>query len=84
MNTFDQVKQTILASLPDAIVEIVDLTGTQDHLGIKVVSDAFKGKALLAQHRMIMDILKDDLKNKIHAVKIQTMTNEKYQAEKKS
>ena len=55
-----------------------DLTGTMDHLEIIVASDEFKGKILIDQHQMIMDILKEDLKEKIHAVQLKTMTIEKY------
>lgn len=69
---FTKVQDLIKGQLPDADVEIVDLTGTRDHLGITVTSDQFKGRPLLAQHRMVMDILKEALKEEIHAVKIKT------------
>ena len=73
---FKELKEIIKTNLKDAQVEVTDLTGTQDHLGITVISDAFKGKMLLQQHQMIMDILKEKLKSEIHAVKIKTMTKE--------
>jgi stress-induced morphogen len=69
---FTKVENLIKSKLTDAVVEVTDLTGTRDHLGITVTSDAFKGKALLAQHRLVMDILKEALKEEIHAVKIKT------------
>lgn len=78
MNQMDEVKQLIESNLNDAVVEIQDLTGTNDHLGIFVATDEFKGKILIQQHQMIMDILKESLKEKVHAVKIKTMTKEKY------
>ena len=65
--------------MPEAHVEITDLTGTFDHLGVLVVSDNFKGKMIFEQHQMIMSILSNALKDKIHAVKIKTMTKEKFQ-----
>ncbi|MEX1100102.1 MAG: BolA family protein, partial [Bacteriovoracaceae bacterium] len=68
-------------NLGDAHVEVRDLTGTQDHLNIFVASDAFKGKMLIDQHQMIMDILKEDLKEKIHAVQLKTMTKEKFESQ---
>lgn len=73
---FQELKDLIKANLEDAEVEVTDLTGTQDHLGLTVISDAFKGKMLLQQHQIIMDILKEKLKSEIHAVKIKTMTKE--------
>lgn len=69
---FAELKQFIQGHLPDAEVDIVDLTGTRDHLGLDIKSDAFKGKRLIQQHQMVMDILKERLKSDIHAVKIKT------------
>ena len=73
---FQKIKELIVNKIPDAEVEVTDLTGTKDHLGLMVTSKEFKGKPLLAQHRMIMDILKDGLKNEIHAVQIKTKIKE--------
>jgi stress-induced morphogen len=78
MNNLEHVKNLILEKMPNSLVEVSDLTGTQDHLNIIVVSDEFKGKMLIDQHQMVMDILKEDLKELIHAVKIKTMTKDKY------
>jgi stress-induced morphogen len=79
MNPMEEVKKLIESHLTDAVVKVGDLTGTQDHLEIFVASDDFKGKILIDQHQMIMDILKESLKEKIHAVKIKTMTKEKFE-----
>lgn len=72
MNDFEEIKALIKATLTDAEVEIEDLTGTRDHLGISVLSSEFAGKGLLQQHRIVMDILSEKLKEEIHAVKIKT------------
>ncbi|MCO4793649.1 MAG: BolA family transcriptional regulator [Bacteriovoracaceae bacterium] len=77
MVVFEQVEELIKSNMNDANVTITDLTGTMDHLGITVISDKFEGIALLDQHQMIMDILKERLKQDIHAVQIKTMTFEK-------
>lgn len=79
LNPLMEVKNLIEENVSDAIVTVADMTGTLDHLEITVVSDEFKGKMLIDQHQMIMDILKESLKEKIHAVKIKTMTKEKWQ-----
>ncbi len=76
---FEFVEDIIKKGIPDATVMVEDMTGTRDHLAITVVSDAFKGKLLIEQHQMLMDLLKEELKNRIHAVKLQTYTKEKYQ-----
>jgi len=79
MSDFKFVEDIIKAGLPDAEVIVEDMTGTRDHLDITVVSDAFKGKMLFEQHQMLMALLKEELKQRIHAVKLQTYTKEKFQ-----
>jgi len=79
MSEFKFVEDIIKSGLPDADVMVEDMTGTRDHLAITVVSDAFKGKMLFEQHQMLMNLLKDELKQRIHAVKLQTYTKEKFQ-----
>ncbi len=72
---FDEIKELIKSKLDDAEVVIVDLTGGRDHLGITVKSSHFKGKLLLDQHRMVMDILKEKLNSaEIHAVQLKTIS----------
>ncbi len=78
MNPLTEVENLIKSHLTDAIVKVSDLTGTLDHLDILIASDAFVGKILIDQHQIIMNILKEDLKDKIHAVQLKTMTLEKY------
>jgi stress-induced morphogen len=73
---FGLLEELIVSNISDAKVQITDLTGSQDHLGLLIVSDEFKGKMLIAQHQMIMDILKEKLKEEIHAVQIKTMTHD--------
>lgn len=74
---FENVKNIIKSGISDAFVEVYDMTGTADHLDILIVSDQFKGKSLIAQHQMIMDLLSESLKNEIHAVKLKTMDYDK-------
>lgn len=83
MSEFQYVEDIIKAGLPDAQVMVEDMTGTKDHLAITVVSDAFKGKLLFEQHQILMTLLKDELNARIHAVKLQTYTKEKFEASKR-
>ena len=74
---FKIVEEMIIGQLEDATVEVTDLTGTQDHLGITVASSHFAGKMLLQQHQIVMDILRPKLdSNEIHAVQIKTIIKE--------
>ncbi len=58
----------IRAALPDAQVELEDLTGTKDHWKATIVSAAFSGKSLMARHRLVMTALAEELKGPIHAL----------------
>lgn len=78
-NEFQFVEDIIKSGLPDAQVLVEDMTGTRDHLAITVISDGFKGKMLFEQHQLLMSLLKEELQHRIHAVKLQTYTKEKYQ-----
>lgn len=78
-NHFQFVEEIIKAGLPDAQVMVEDMTGTRDHLAITVISDAFVGKMLIQQHQILMNLLKDELKTRIHAVKLETFTKAKYE-----
>ena len=73
---FENVKSIIKNSLTDAYVEVQDMTGTRDHLDLLIVSDQFKGKMLIQQHQMVMNLLKESLKSDIHAVQLKTMSFE--------
>lgn len=81
MNPMMKAKNLIEKKMPDSVVRVEDLTGTQDHVGLIVMSDEFRGKRLIEQHRMIMDILKEEFQQKLHAVKITTMVKTKNQGE---
>lgn len=82
-NEFQYVEEIIKAGIPDALVFVEDMTGTRDHLAITVVSDVFEGKMLFQQHQILMSLLKEELNNRIHAVKLETYTKAKYAAANK-
>jgi stress-induced morphogen len=71
----DQVKAAIHRALPDAAVEVEDLTGGGDHLQVKVVSDAFAGLNRIKQHQLVYGALRQELASEaIHALALQTST----------
>ena len=57
----DQVRSAIQGSLPDAEVEVEDLTGGGDHLQVKVVSSAFEGLSRIRQHQLVYGALRSEL-----------------------
>lgn len=53
--------------------------GSESHFKVVIVTDAFDGKMLVARHRMINDILADELQHKIHALAMHTYTADEWQ-----
>ncbi len=72
--TADQIVEKIRGAMPDARVELQDLTGTSDHWKAVVVSVAFAGKSLIERHRMVMAVLADEMKGPIHALTLDVKT----------
>lgn len=70
----DDIAAKIRSALPDAAVELQDLTGTADHWKATIVSAAFSGKSLLERHRMVMAALEDEMKGPIHALTLDVKT----------
>jgi stress-induced morphogen len=71
----DQVKAAITVAMPDATVEVEDLTGGGDHLQVTVVSTAFSGLSRVRQHQLVYGALRQELASEaIHALALQTST----------
>ena len=71
----DQVRSAIRQALPDASVEVEDLTGGGDHLQVKVVSQAFEGLSRVKQHQLVYGALRHELATEaIHALALETTT----------
>ncbi|MCP9940909.1 BolA family transcriptional regulator [Cyanobium sp. ATX 6E8] len=71
----DQVKDAITQALPDACVDVEDLTGGGDHLQVTVVSSAFNGLTRVKQHQLVYGALRQELASEaIHALALQTST----------
>jgi stress-induced morphogen len=65
--------ELIRRAMPDAQVEIVDLTGTMDHFNVRVRSGAFTGVPLMDRHRMVESALAEARADgRIHAMSIRT------------
>jgi acid stress-induced BolA-like protein IbaG/YrbA len=70
-----QVESMIKATLPDAQIQIQDLTGGGDHYQVVVVSSEFDGKGLVQQHQMVYGAVKQAMSTEaIHALSVKTYT----------
>lgn len=72
----EAITERIRAALPDAVVKLTDLTGTEDHWQATVISSAFAGKSLIERHRMVMAALAAEMKGPIHALTLDVKTPE--------
>jgi stress-induced morphogen len=70
----EEIIAKIRAALPDAQVELQDLTGTSDHWKATIVSVHFMGKSLLQRHRVVMAALAEEMKGPIHALTLDVKT----------
>ncbi|MCG3112277.1 MAG: BolA family transcriptional regulator [Candidatus Manganitrophus sp. SA1] len=67
----------IKKAMPDALVTVVDRTGTMDHYRLQIISEAFRGKNLLDRQRFVYQALDEPMKDgRIHALEIKSYTHE--------
>lgn len=67
-----EIERRIRAALPDATIEIRDLAGDGDHWAATVVSETFRGKSRVQQHKLVYDALQGDMGGALHALALQT------------
>jgi stress-induced morphogen len=77
----DDIISKIRGTLPDAQVELQDLTGTADHWKATIVSVHFAGKSMLERHRMVMAALADEMKGPFHALTLDVKTPDEIAAD---
>jgi stress-induced morphogen len=73
----EDIERFIKQALPDAEVSIRDLAGDGDHYAATVVSEAFRGKTRVQQHKMVYDALAGNMGGVLHALALTTSTPEK-------
>jgi stress-induced morphogen len=72
----EDIAAKIRAALPDAKIDLVDLTGTADHWEATIVSAAFAGKSPIERSRMVYGALAEEMKGPIHALSLRLSTPE--------
>tara|TARA_Y100000996_G_C22327053_1_gene562860 strand:- start:445 stop:675 length:231 start_codon:yes stop_codon:yes gene_type:complete len=68
----NEIKKLIVESIPDAIVEIKDLMGDNNHYSAKIKSKVFKGMSKIDQHKLVYKSLKGKMGNELHALSLTT------------
>lgn len=79
MSVRERVTERLRKAIPEADVEVVDLTGTDDHLEARVVSPAFEGKSPVERHRMVYAPVRDWIEDDtVHALAVKAWTPDQY------
>lgn len=81
MSVQSDIEAKLTSALQPAHLEVINESsnhnvppGSESHFKVVIVTDAFDGKMLVARHRMINEILADELQHKIHALALHTYT----------
>ncbi len=69
---FKELESLIKEAFPDAILEIKDLAGDENHYSATVISSKFNGKTKIEQHKMVYNALKGKMGNELHALALIT------------
>lgn len=84
MNQQDTITKKLQQAFSPEHLEVINEShmhsgpATESHFKVVIVCDDFKGKMLLARHRMVNKALEEELSGGIHALAIHTMTMEEW------
>ncbi len=77
--------QTSLSALEPVHLEVVNEShkhsvpeNSETHFKITVVSERFNGKPLVARHRLVNELLKDEIMAGVHALALHTRTPDEW------
>jgi len=74
----NKVQDLLEKAFPGSQVMVHDLTGTQDHYKVVIVSECFLDKTLIQRHQLVNEALKEPLKGPIHALTIEAYTKDQW------
>ncbi len=84
-NTVELIIRSKLEALEPMHLEVLNESGnhnvpvgSESHFKVILVSDVFKDKALLARHRLVNELLGDELAGPIHALSLDTLTGDEW------
>lgn len=82
-----RIKAKLQSSLEAAIIEVEDVSyqhaghvavresgANETHFNVNIVSQEFDGQSLVKRHRMVYDLLSDELQSGLHALSIKAKT----------
>jgi stress-induced morphogen len=74
------VIERLKEAFPDARMKLTDATGNESHWELRIASDTFRGMTKVKQHQAVYKPLRDMIDaNQVHALKITSMTLDRWQ-----
>ena len=67
-----EIEKLIKLSIPDAVIEIKDLMGDNNHYSANIKSKIFNNLSKIDQHKLVYKSLKGKMGNELHAVSLTT------------
>lgn len=87
MKVQETIEQKLDAGLDTVHLEVINESanhnvpaGSESHFKVVVVSEAFENKPMVAQHRLVYDLLASELANGVHALALHTYTQAEWAA----
>lgn len=81
MRIQEQIESKLQAKLQPLHLEVINEShmhkgppSAESHFKVIVVSAQFEGRSLIAQQRLVNELLADELRGQIHALALKTMT----------
>jgi len=92
MKITEMIEERLRSALSPEILEVKDEShlhaghagareGGESHFRLLVVSSSFEGLSRVARQRAVNDLLKDALKERIHALAMRTLTPAEFRAD---
>jgi BolA protein len=81
----EQIERKLVDGLAPTRLEIIDESARhsghagahpegESHFSVEIVSQAFDGKSMLARQRMVYDLLVQEMRQRVHALSLRTLT----------
>ena len=67
-----EIEEMIKKKIPDAVIEIEDLRGDNNHYHATIISSQFSGLSKIKQHKMVYEALGKHMGSTLHALMLTT------------
>ncbi|HIF63339.1 MAG TPA: BolA family transcriptional regulator [Deltaproteobacteria bacterium] len=77
-----EIEKILGEAIAGAQVQAEDTKGNSgDHFRVIVVAEVFEGLGMVARHRVVYEALGDNMRERIHALTMETLTPEQYRSQ---